>query len=57
LRLWLDVGGTALSCFGAEMAHLQPRLGGHASVIGALRRDTWTGGGAIEMRLIAAEPT
>jgi single-stranded-DNA-specific exonuclease len=57
LRLWLDVGGTALSCFGAEMAHLQPRLGAHARVVGALRRDTWTGGGAIEMRLTAAEPT
>jgi single-stranded-DNA-specific exonuclease len=56
LRLWLDVHGSALSCFGAEMGHLQPRLGSAVSVVGALRRDTWTGGGAIEMRLTAAEP-
>jgi single-stranded-DNA-specific exonuclease len=56
LRLWLDVRGSALSCFGAEMGHLLTRLGSTASVVGALRRDTWNGGGAIEMRLIAAEP-
>jgi single-stranded-DNA-specific exonuclease len=56
LRMWLDVGGTALSCFGAEMAHRLPALGSHARVVGALRRDTWTGGGAIEMRLFAADP-
>jgi single-stranded-DNA-specific exonuclease len=56
LRLWVDVRGSALSCFGAEMGHLESRLGGAVSVVGSLRRDTWTGGGAVEMRLVAAEP-
>ncbi len=59
LRLWIDVAGTALSCFGADMGELATRLapGTAARVIGALRRDTWTGGGAVEMRLVAAEPS
>jgi single-stranded-DNA-specific exonuclease len=54
----VDVAGVALSCFGGEMGDVAARLapGGAARVIGALRRDTWTGGGAIEMRLVAAEP-
>ncbi len=56
LRVWLDVGGSPLSCFGGEMGHLAARLGSHVHVLGALRRDTWQGGGAAEMRLIAAEP-
>jgi len=55
LRLWIDVDGTRLSCFGAEMGPLAARIGPYASVVGALRRDTWTGGGAVEMRLVAAE--
>ena len=56
LRVWLDVGGTPLSCFGGEMGYLASQLGSHVHVLGALRRDTWQGGGAAEMRLIAAEP-
>jgi single-stranded-DNA-specific exonuclease len=58
LRLWVDVGGTPLSCFGGELGDLAGRLapGSLANVVGALRRDTWAGGGAIEMRLVAAEP-
>jgi single-stranded-DNA-specific exonuclease len=56
LRIALDVAGKPLSCFGAEMSGLAPRLGSHARVVGALRLDTWTGGGAIEMRLVGAEP-
>jgi single-stranded-DNA-specific exonuclease len=56
LRLWLDVRGAPLSCFGAEMGPLLPRLGSTVRAVGALRRDTWTGGGAIELRLTAAEP-
>jgi single-stranded-DNA-specific exonuclease len=56
LRLWLDVGGSPISCFGGEMGHLAPQLGSHVHVVGALRRDTWNGGGAAEMRLVAAEP-
>jgi single-stranded-DNA-specific exonuclease len=58
LRLWLDLAGTPLSCFGGDLGHLAPNLvpGTWARVVGALRRDTWTGGAAIEMRLVAAEP-
>jgi single-stranded-DNA-specific exonuclease len=56
LRLWLDVAGSRLSCFGADMGALAVRMGPHARVVGALRRDTWNGGGAVEMRLVAAEP-
>ncbi|HEX4448611.1 MAG TPA: single-stranded-DNA-specific exonuclease RecJ [Polyangiaceae bacterium] len=56
LRIWVDVAGSPLSCFGAEMGPLASRLGGRANLIGALRRDTWQGGGATEMRLLAAEP-
>jgi single-stranded-DNA-specific exonuclease len=55
LRLWLDVDGSRLSCFGADMGPLASQIGSHASVAGALRRDTWTGGAAVEMRLVAAE--
>lgn len=55
LRLWIDVDGSQLSCFGADMGALAPRFGAYASVVGSLRRDTWTGGGAVEMRLVAAE--
>ncbi|HEX3344503.1 MAG TPA: hypothetical protein VHS09_08005, partial [Polyangiaceae bacterium] len=56
LRLWVDVGGRPLSCFGAEMGPLAATIGARARVVGALRPDTWTGGGAVEMRLVAAEP-
>ncbi len=56
LRLWLDVGGTPMSCFGPEMGELASRIGTHARVVGALRPDTWTGGAAVEIRLVAAEP-
>jgi hypothetical protein len=41
------------------MGPLLPRIGASGSTVravGALRRDTWTGGGAIELRLTAAEP-
>jgi single-stranded-DNA-specific exonuclease len=56
LRLWIDVAGTPLSCFGGEMGGLAAQLGAHARVVGALRRDAWRGGAAVEMRLLAAEP-
>ncbi|HSY22515.1 MAG TPA: single-stranded-DNA-specific exonuclease RecJ [Polyangiaceae bacterium] len=56
LRVSLDVGGKPLSCFGGDMGDRAPRLGEYARVIGALRADTWTGGGAIEMRLVEIEP-
>jgi single-stranded-DNA-specific exonuclease len=57
LRLWIDVAKAPLSCFGPDLGALAPALeSGHARVVGALRRDTWTGGGAIEMRLSGVEP-
>jgi single-stranded-DNA-specific exonuclease len=56
LRVWLEVGGTRISCFGPEMGELAACLGTHARVVGALKRDTYNGGGAVEMRLLAAEP-
>jgi single-stranded-DNA-specific exonuclease len=56
LRLWLDVGGTPLSCFGPDMGDRVGRLRTHAAVAGVLRRDTWAGKGGFEMRLTAAEP-
>jgi single-stranded-DNA-specific exonuclease len=56
LRVWLEVFGSRISCFGPEMGALATQLGTHARVVGALRRDTYNGGGAIEMRLLAAEP-
>jgi single-stranded-DNA-specific exonuclease len=55
LRIWVDVGGAPLSCFGGDMAPLSSQLGAYVSLVGALRRDTWQGGGAAEMRLVAAE--
>jgi single-stranded-DNA-specific exonuclease len=56
LRLWIDVGGTRSPVSAPRWAPLASRLGPRARVVGALRRDTWTGGGAVEMRLVAAEP-
>jgi single-stranded-DNA-specific exonuclease len=57
LKLWVDLAGVPMSCFGGEMGHLAGKLaGGHARLVGALRHDTYAGGGAVEMRLVAAEP-
>jgi single-stranded-DNA-specific exonuclease len=56
LKAWLEIGGLRVSCFGPEMGDLATRLGTHARVVGALRHDTYTGGAAVEMRLLAAEP-
>jgi single-stranded-DNA-specific exonuclease len=56
LKLWLDLGGTRVSAFGGDMGSLAPRLGTHVRVVGTLRRDTWTGGGAVELRLLACAP-
>ncbi|HEY4014569.1 MAG TPA: single-stranded-DNA-specific exonuclease RecJ [Polyangiaceae bacterium] len=54
LKLWLEAAGTRISCFGPDMAGLATQLGSHAAVAGVLRRDTWRGGDAVEMRLSAA---
>jgi single-stranded-DNA-specific exonuclease len=56
LRLWIDIGGASVSCFGPEMGPQASLLGSHVRVVGALKRDTWQGGREAEMRLIAAEP-
>jgi single-stranded-DNA-specific exonuclease len=56
MRLSIDVGGARVSCFGAEMGEVLPRLGSHVRAVGALRRDTWRGGDTAEMRLTAVEP-
>jgi single-stranded-DNA-specific exonuclease len=56
LKAWLEIGAKRIACFGPDMGPLASTLGGHARVVGALRHDTYTGGGAVELRLLAAEP-
>jgi single-stranded-DNA-specific exonuclease len=56
LRLWIQLAGAEVSCFGPEMGPQASRLGSHVRLVGALKRDTWQGRRAAEMRLIAAEP-
>jgi single-stranded-DNA-specific exonuclease len=58
-RLTIDVAGSRVSCFGAEMGGLLPGLGSVGSyvrAVGSLRRDAWRGGDAAELRLTAVEP-
>jgi single-stranded-DNA-specific exonuclease len=56
LRLYVEAGGARLSCFGPELGREAARLGARAHVIGRLRRDTYHGGGAVEMRVESVEP-
>jgi single-stranded-DNA-specific exonuclease len=56
MRLWLDVAGQPLSCFGPEMGPLLGKLGDRVRLVGLLRRDTYTGGNAVEVRLLGVEP-
>ena len=56
MRLTIDVGGSRVSCFGAEMSEALARLGSHVRAVGSLRRDAWRGGDAAEIRLTAVEP-
>jgi single-stranded-DNA-specific exonuclease len=56
MRLTIDVGGSRVSCFGAEMGDALARLGSHVRAVGSLRRDAWRGGDAAEIRLTAVEP-
>ena len=56
LKAWIDVAGQPLSCFGPEMGALAGKLGDKARLVGFLKPDTWAGGGAVEMRLLEAEP-
>jgi single-stranded-DNA-specific exonuclease len=57
LKLTLAVGRATLSCFGFEMGTSVASLprGAHANVVGRLRRDTYRGGGAVEMRVESVE--
>ncbi len=56
LKAFIDVGGVAISCFGPDMGPLSGKLGERADLLGALKPDAWAGGGAVELRLLAAEP-
>lgn len=52
LKLELTLRGRELSAFGPELGELAPRLaGGRADVVGRLRRDSWRGGDAVELRI------
>ena len=56
LRLWLDAGeNRLLSCFGPDLGGVATKLGSHVNAVGVLRRDTWTGGDAVELRLLRVE--
>jgi single-stranded-DNA-specific exonuclease len=55
LKAWIDVAGQPLSCFGPDLGGLAGKLGERARLVGALKPDTWAGGGAVELRLLAAE--
>jgi single-stranded-DNA-specific exonuclease len=59
LRLELALGGSRnapLSAFGFELGSFARTLGARAHVFGRLRRDTYRGGGAIELRVESIEP-
>ncbi|HSN99699.1 MAG TPA: single-stranded-DNA-specific exonuclease RecJ [Candidatus Nanopelagicales bacterium] len=57
LKLELSLRGRELSAFGPELGELAPRLsGGRADLMGRLRRDTWRGGDAVELRIERITP-
>ncbi|AKT41705.1 single-stranded DNA exonuclease [Chondromyces crocatus] len=57
LKLELRMQGRELSAFGPELGELAPRLAGkRAMVVGRLRRDTWRGGNAVELRIERLSP-
>ncbi|HEX6272311.1 MAG TPA: hypothetical protein VFZ53_04705, partial [Polyangiaceae bacterium] len=51
LKLELDVGGTRLGAFGATMGARAAGIGKKAVVRGRLRRDTFRGGDAVELKI------
>lgn len=51
LKLSLDVGGHPMSAFGLEMGSRAGSLGKRVHLIGKLRRDTWRGGDAVEVKI------
>jgi single-stranded-DNA-specific exonuclease len=55
LKLELDVGRKILSGFGAGLGSLAKELSGDVNVVGSLRRDSWRGGIAVEVRVDGIE--
>jgi len=55
LKLSLDVGGHPMSGFGMDMGSRANSLPKRVHVIGSLRRDTWRGGDAVEVKIEAIE--
>lgn len=51
LKLHVEANGHELGCFGIAMGARAEELSGLVSVLGELRRDTYRGGNAVEMRL------
>jgi single-stranded-DNA-specific exonuclease len=53
LKLELLVAGKTMSGFAAEMGDLATSIGGRVNVVGTLRRDSWRGGSAVEVKVTA----
>ncbi|MBX3183254.1 MAG: single-stranded-DNA-specific exonuclease RecJ [Polyangiaceae bacterium] len=51
LKLDLDVGGQRLSAFGFGQGELAGSLGSEVTLVGKLKRDTYHGGEAVELRI------
>lgn len=52
LKLRARVGGRMLSVFGYDLGERVPRTGSKVTLWGHLRPDNWTGGEAVELRLL-----
>lgn len=57
LRLGLSWEGRSLEAFGYGLAAQAPRAGAMIDVIGQLRRDTYRGRGAVEVRISSLRPS
>ena len=57
LKLDLELRGRIVSGFGAGLGGLAKTLDGDVHLVGSLRRDTWRGGIAVELRVDAIEKT
>jgi single-stranded-DNA-specific exonuclease len=56
LKLDLVRGGRIIGAFGMNMGHLASRIGARVHVAGSLRRDSYRGGDAVELRAEAVIP-
>ncbi|EYF07343.1 single-stranded-DNA-specific exonuclease RecJ [Chondromyces apiculatus] len=57
LKLEIALQGREISAFGLDLGDLATRLAGtRASLVGRLRRDTWRGGNAVELRIERVSP-